>query len=562
MAIIGASLQAEANSASVQPDAKPNLCAVAKAQVKPVNPGRINIPDPNVILQGGDTFATAINIPALPYSDFGTTVGYVDDYDAECPYDNSTSPDVVYKYTPSANTMVNITLCYNSDYDTKLYVHENYYVFGGHIACNDDACSSPSYPAPYVSMVENVSMSAGNTYYITVDGYGSSAGAYTLDIVMCCPPPCPVDCPPGAILEGEPDCGTGYVDHFNGGCGSNLVVFSYVNEGDIICGTSGTFLSNSGLQYRDTDWYQLEVNAAHEMTFKAVGEFPVQLILIDAGSVNCSDCNLITWAMADVCDTASITYQVFPGTWWVWIGPSVFEGYDCPLDYILWMGEASVPCCHVSMIPDTYPITVPPGGSFGLTGTVSNPTDNPIVTDVWVGVKYSGNFYQLHSFPNIALNPGQSINAHLNQYVPGYAPDGIYAYVAYCGDYANLVKCDSASFDFSVSGGRLEGGVSDWILDGGFESAPELPLELALMGNYPNPFNATTTITFILPERMSASVEIFNLLGERVAVLADDLFNAGSHNVTWDASSYSSGVYFCKLSTPKESKALRMVLLK
>jgi hypothetical protein len=69
-------------------------------------------------------------------------------------------------------------------------------------------------------------------------------------------------------------------------------------------------------------------------------------------------------------------------------------------------------------------------------------------------------------------------------------------------------------------------------------------------------------MTFILPERMSASVEIFNLLGERVAVLADDIFHAGSHNVTWDASSYSSGIYFCKLSTPAESKALRMVLLK
>ena len=48
---------------------------------KPPYTGPVNIPHPHVILQGGETFETATEIPALPYSDNGTTVGYNDDYD-------------------------------------------------------------------------------------------------------------------------------------------------------------------------------------------------------------------------------------------------------------------------------------------------------------------------------------------------------------------------------------------------------------------------------------------------------------------------------------------------
>ena len=51
--------------------------------------------------QGGETVADAVVIAALPYNDSGTTAGYVDDYDEVCPYTGSTSPDVVYSYTPT-----------------------------------------------------------------------------------------------------------------------------------------------------------------------------------------------------------------------------------------------------------------------------------------------------------------------------------------------------------------------------------------------------------------------------------------------------------------------------
>ena len=219
------------------------------------------------------------------------------------------------------------------------------------------------------------------------------------------------------------------------------------------------------------------------------------------------------------------------------------------------------PCCDVSMTPDNSPIFVPRGGTFGITGTISNPTLDPIVTDVWVGVKVVTVFFQLWSFSNIPLNPGQSLSAHLNQYVPYFAPPGEYMYVSYCGDY-NVSKCDSFSFPFTVTGVRIEGGASEWTLEGGWDVPYTIPSEYALTGSYPNPFNATTSITYELPEASQVSVEVYNLLGQKVTTLVDGRAEAGQHSVTWDGANYSSGIYFYKLTAGGKTFTKRMTLLK
>jgi hypothetical protein len=131
--------------------------------------------------QGGDTIGTATVIGALPYSDAGTTVGYVDDYDEVCPFTGSTSPDVVYAYTPGVNETVDITLCDYSQYDTKLYVYENAATPGTPFACNDDACVSGAGQS-YVSELLGLNFVGGNTYYIVVDGYYGASGDYTIDM--------------------------------------------------------------------------------------------------------------------------------------------------------------------------------------------------------------------------------------------------------------------------------------------------------------------------------------------------------------------------------------------
>ena len=146
-------------------------------------------------LQGGDTCGTAVAIgPGLPISVSGTTVGYADDYEEVCPY-TSTSPDVVYAFTPSANTVVTMTLCLGmTDYDTKMFVYENDCA-SAYYACNDDACTSAA-GQNYVSELASLSVTGGNTYYIVIDGYDGGSGNYFLDITESDPPP---GCPPETI---------------------------------------------------------------------------------------------------------------------------------------------------------------------------------------------------------------------------------------------------------------------------------------------------------------------------------------------------------------------------
>jgi hypothetical protein len=69
---------------------------------------------------------------------------------------------------------------------------------------------------------------------------------------------------------------------------------------------------------------------------------------------------------------------------------------------------------------------------------------------------------------------------------------------------------------------------------------------------YPNPFNPTTTIPFALPTEAKVKIEIYNLLGQRVAVLKDDIMQAGYHQTIWDGKSDSglpiaSGIYILKM---------------
>ncbi|UCC79025.1 MAG: T9SS type A sorting domain-containing protein [Candidatus Zixiibacteriota bacterium] len=89
-----------------------------------------------------------------------------------------------------------------------------------------------------------------------------------------------------------------------------------------------------------------------------------------------------------------------------------------------------------------------------------------------------------------------------------------------------------------------------------------MPDEIKLLQNYPNPFNAETNIEFYLSENSNVSVEIFNVLGERIADLLNEPLISGKHVLPWDASEQSSGVYFYRISTGGSSFCRKMLLLK
>lgn len=80
--------------------------------------------------------------------------------------------------------------------------------------------------------------------------------------------------------------------------------------------------------------------------------------------------------------------------------------------------------------------------------------------------------------------------------------------------------------------------------------------------NRPNPFSSETEIVFALGEESRARIEIFNVAGRSVAVLADRVFAAGPHAIAWDASGHPSGVYFCRLTSGEMVESKRMMLIR
>ena len=88
------------------------------------------------------------------------------------------------------------------------------------------------------------------------------------------------------------------------------------------------------------------------------------------------------------------------------------------------------------------------------------------------------------------------------------------------------------------------------------------PIRYNLDQNYPNPFNPTTVISYSLPEAASVSLKIYDVLGREVKTLVNDIKNAGSYTVEFNAGSLSSGVYFYRIETPNYSSIKKMLLIK
>jgi uncharacterized protein (DUF362 family) len=91
------------------------------------------------------------------------------------------------------------------------------------------------------------------------------------------------------------------------------------------------------------------------------------------------------------------------------------------------------------------------------------------------------------------------------------------------------------------------------------QTRPEL---IILSQNYPNPFNSSTSIQFTLPETGNVRIDVCDLLGQVVDVLAEGRFGPGSHLVAWDSGIAPTGIYFCRMLTDGVTLTKRMVLVR
>lgn len=89
-----------------------------------------------------------------------------------------------------------------------------------------------------------------------------------------------------------------------------------------------------------------------------------------------------------------------------------------------------------------------------------------------------------------------------------------------------------------------------------------VPKAYSLEQNYPNPFNPTTNINFSIPNNGMVKLVVFDVSGREVETLVNENLSAGTFKVDWNASNYTSGVYFYKLISANYSETKRMVLIK
>ncbi|MBL7033053.1 MAG: T9SS type A sorting domain-containing protein [Candidatus Delongbacteria bacterium] len=88
------------------------------------------------------------------------------------------------------------------------------------------------------------------------------------------------------------------------------------------------------------------------------------------------------------------------------------------------------------------------------------------------------------------------------------------------------------------------------------------PLQFSLSQNYPNPFNPTTTIEYTLPYPQEIRLEVYNLLGQQVALLAEGMQTSGRHRVTFAGNAHPSGIYLYTLKIPHQIISRKMVLVR
>ena len=121
----------------------------------------------------------------------------------------------------------------------------------------------------------------------------------------------------------------------------------------------------------------------------------------------------------------------------------------------------------------------------------------------------------------------------------------------------------SHAFKFVVTYPGIES-EENWCLTGWFadNNIEDVAGGFVLKGNYPNPFNNTTIILLELADKSFVNLDIFNLLGRKVATIADGYYQAGLHNIKWDASELPSGIYFSKMTVGDKTLTGRMTLIK
>ncbi len=199
--------------------------------------------------------------------------------------------------------------------------------------------------------------------------------------------------------------------------------------------------------------------------------------------------------------------------------------------------------------------------SSGETGII---VVNKGTLDQTVGLNISGvgEKYYIYSF----IGGTDDVDFSQNVYINGFGPDS-----NHWGPYSELKNIKANSYNVeneikfssparSIQMIMLEAGTN--IVSVNDETNSLIPKSFNFFQNYPNPFNPTTVISYQLPTNVIVKIKIYDLLGNEIKILLNELQNAGQHSVEFNASNLPSGVYFCSINAGKFSDTKKLLLIK
>ena len=134
--------------------------------------------------------------------------------------------------------------------------------------------------------------------------------------------------------------------------------------------------------------------------------------------------------------------------------------------------------------------------------------------------------------------------------------------IFYTLDGSDPARDNSQAENWRASAGNGSPGAANTVLSIETRGDEQLPSTLVLRQNYPNPFNPLTLIEFILPEPERVVLTIFNVLGQKVAVLIEEQMTAGPHKVEFETRNLSTGVYFYEVQAGPHRQMKKMMLMK
>jgi hypothetical protein len=269
----------------------------------------------------------------------------------------------------------------------------------------------------------------------------------------------------------------------------------------------------------------------------------------------------------------------------------------------------SVLFADMSAMEETYG-RGPDGGAWSLLPVITRGSSNGaiLMNEIWsVGVTGNKDWIEIYNGVSAAVriggykiydSGGQSGSKPKKPFPPGTVipAKGFYVIITDTADYVG----DLSGFGLSQSGEKVwledsvgtiidsvafgamtatqswsripDGGA--WVLANtitrgttngtgtGVDDGLEVPSAFMLAQNYPNPFNPSTTIRYALPQRSSVSLAVYNAIGQEVALLVRGEQEAGTHEVKFNASNLSTGVYFYRLTAGSFIQTRRLLLLK